>query len=67
MGYERALYFDTSGSKSHKMPAGSFFKPKFFDFMLKEYKACRYGVGVIDMSSFSKIKISVSHFTFYLQ
>jgi pyruvate dehydrogenase phosphatase regulatory subunit len=39
------------------MPAGSFFKPKFFDYMREEYLACREGVGIIDMSSFSKIEI----------
>lgn len=41
------------------MPHGSFFKPKFFDYILKEYYACREGVGIIDMSSFSKIEIRV--------
>lgn len=39
------------------MPPGSFFKPKFFDFMQEEFLACREGVGIIDMSSFSKIEI----------
>lgn len=39
------------------MPPGSFYKPKFFDFMKEEYLACREGVGIIDMSSFSKIEI----------
>jgi pyruvate dehydrogenase phosphatase regulatory subunit len=39
------------------MPPGSFFKPKFFDYMREEYLACREGVGIIDMSSFSKIEI----------
>jgi glycine cleavage system aminomethyltransferase T len=42
------------------MPPGSFYKPKFFDFMREEYLACREGVGIIDMSSFSKIEIKVS-------
>lgn len=41
------------------MPPGSFFKPKFFDFMMEEYLACREGVGIIDMSSFSKVEIKV--------
>jgi len=42
------------------MPKGSFYKPKFFDFMKEEFQACREGVGIIDMSSFSKIEIKVS-------
>ena len=41
------------------MPPGSFYKPKFFDFMKEEFQACREGVGIIDMSSFSKIEIKV--------
>jgi len=41
------------------MPSGTFYKPKFFDFMLEEYYACRESVGIIDMSSFSKMKIQV--------
>nr|XP_018910548.1 PREDICTED: pyruvate dehydrogenase phosphatase regulatory subunit, mitochondrial-like isoform X2 [Bemisia tabaci] len=60
MGYERPLYFDSSyqpGQPLPTMPPGTFFKPKFFDYLLEEYYACREGVGVIDMSSFSKIKI----------
>lgn len=42
------------------MPPGSFYKPKFFEFMREEFLACREGVGIIDMSSFSKIEIKVS-------
>ncbi|GLV45115.1 uncharacterized protein CBL_14312 [Carabus blaptoides fortunei] len=63
MAYERALYFDStyqSGDPLPKMPPGSFYKPKFFDFMKEEYLACREGVGIIDMSSFSKIEIKSS-------
>lgn len=45
--------------KPPAMPEGTYFKPKFFDFMLAEYTACREGVGIIDMSSFSKIEIKV--------
>lgn len=41
------------------MPQGTFFKPKFFDFVKEEYQACIEGVGIIDMSSFSKIEIKV--------
>lgn len=42
-----------------KMPEGTYYKPKFFDFMLAEFLACGEGVGIIDMSSFSKIEIKV--------
>ncbi|KAK7864281.1 hypothetical protein R5R35_009540 [Gryllus longicercus] len=61
MGYERPLYFDSTYSSEGpppEMPPGSFYKPKFFDFMKEEYIACREGVGIIDMSSFSKIQIT---------
>lgn len=42
------------------MPPPTFYKPKFLDFMIDEYYACREGIGIIDMSSFSKIRITVS-------
>lgn len=45
------------GDPKPLMPSGSFFKPKFFDFMQEEFLACRKGVGIIDMSSFSKIEL----------
>ncbi|XP_029676057.1 pyruvate dehydrogenase phosphatase regulatory subunit, mitochondrial-like [Formica exsecta] len=64
MAYERPLYFDSTyrrGQKKPIMPKGSFYKPKFFDFMKEEFQACREGVGIIDMSSFSKIEIKSSH------
>lgn len=54
-----------AGDSLPKMPAGSFYKPKFFDFMKEEYLACREGVGIIDMSSFSKIEIKVC--CYYIQ
>ncbi|XP_071445537.1 pyruvate dehydrogenase phosphatase regulatory subunit, mitochondrial-like isoform X1 [Hetaerina americana] len=60
MGFERALYFDTSytrGDPLPQMPQGTFGKPKFFDYMREEYVACREGVGIIDMSSFAKFEI----------
>lgn len=63
MAYERALYFDTTykrGEPLPQMPSPTFFKPEFFNFMLEENAACRETVGVIDISSFSKIKISSS-------
>ncbi|XP_058799373.1 pyruvate dehydrogenase phosphatase regulatory subunit, mitochondrial-like [Phymastichus coffea] len=60
MAYERALYFDPTyrrGQKKPIMPPGSFYKPKFLDFMKEEFEASQKGVGIIDMSSFSKIEI----------
>lgn len=63
MAYERALYFDTSLKRGEgplpQMPENTFFKPKFFNFVQDEYTACRETVGIIDISSFSKIKIKV--------
>lgn len=63
MAYERALYFDTTHKRGQgplpEMPPNSFFKPKYFHFMQDEYTACRETVGIIDISSFSKIKIKV--------
>lgn len=61
MGYERPLYFDSTfkpGDPLPSMPSGTFYKPKFFDFMEEEFIACRESVGIIDMSSFSKIQIN---------
>ncbi|KFB43900.1 AGAP002217-PA-like protein [Anopheles sinensis] len=60
MGYERALYFDADyrrGDPLPSLPEGSFYKPKFFHNMEKEYQACAQHVGIIDISSFSKIEI----------
>lgn len=60
MAYERALYFDTDferGANFPTMPPGSFYKPKFFNHMQKEFFACAQHVGIIDISSFSKIEI----------
>jgi len=51
--------FLTGKGSPPEMPPGTFYKPKFFDFMLEEYHACRESVGIIDMSSFSKMKIQV--------
>lgn len=52
----------TEGQGHLEMPQGTFFKPKFFDFVKEEYQACIEGVGIIDMSSFSKIEIKVDLF-----
>ncbi|XP_034237226.1 pyruvate dehydrogenase phosphatase regulatory subunit, mitochondrial-like [Thrips palmi] len=60
MAFERPLYFDSSQQhwdKPAQMPPGTFYKPKFFKYMQEEFQACQEGVGIIDMSSFSKILI----------
>ena len=36
--------------------------PEWYNFVWKEYEACRERVGLIDMSHFSKFDISVSPF-----
>lgn len=49
----------SGGDPFPQMPPGTFYKPKFFDFMKEEFQVCKEGVGIIDMSSFSKIEIKV--------
>lgn len=58
--------FSTEKGSPPEMPPGTYYKPKFFDFMLEEYYACRESVGIIDMSSFSKMKIQVLFNNYYL-
>lgn len=53
------MFHVTGGGPPPTMPPGTYCKPKFFDFMQAEFVACREGVGIIDMSSFSKIEIKV--------
>lgn len=57
--YDLYAVFSLGSETKPEMPSGSFYKPKFFDFMKEEFLACREGVGIIDMSSFSKIEIKV--------
>lgn len=38
----------------------TFGKPDWFDFVAKEYEACRESVGLCDYSSFTKIDLTVS-------
>lgn len=38
----------------------TFGKPDWFDFVAKEYEACRETVGLCDYSSFTKIDLTVS-------
>lgn len=60
----RGFYDDNvlGGNPLPKMPPGSFYKPAFLEFMREEHNACREGVGIIDISSFSKIEITVSQY-----
>ncbi|KAK7062511.1 hypothetical protein SK128_002111 [Halocaridina rubra] len=61
MGFERPLYFDSTHKKGEpptQIPDGTFRKPAFFDFVREEYQACRERVGIIDLSSFTKIEIT---------
>lgn len=61
MGFERPLYYDIThkrGDPPSQMPEGSFRKPAFLDCVREEYQACREGVGIIDLSSFTKIEIT---------
>jgi len=48
------------GDPKPQMPKGTYWKPLFFDSLKEEYKACREGVAVIDMSSFTKLQIKVT-------
>lgn len=45
---------------------GTFGKPDWFDKVKYEYWACRVGVGLIDMSTFTKFEISVSFGVFVI-
>ncbi|XP_071535979.1 pyruvate dehydrogenase phosphatase regulatory subunit, mitochondrial-like isoform X2 [Panulirus ornatus] len=61
MGFERPLYFDITHKRNDppaQMPEGTFRKPSFIDCIREEYQACREGVGVIDLSSFTKIEVT---------
>ncbi|KAB7503657.1 Pyruvate dehydrogenase phosphatase regulatory subunit, mitochondrial [Armadillidium nasatum] len=65
MGFERPLYFDLShkrGDPPAQMPPGTFGKPAFMDCIREEYHACREGVGIMDLSSFTKIEIKSAGF-----
>ncbi|CAH1780294.1 unnamed protein product [Owenia fusiformis] len=68
VGFERALYFPRfhthwitddpdQDAISHINPPGTFGKPAYFDIVRSEYWACREGVCLIDMSSFTKLEL----------
>ncbi|XP_018566910.1 pyruvate dehydrogenase phosphatase regulatory subunit, mitochondrial [Anoplophora glabripennis] len=67
MGYERPTWFDPDyiqeqdkrdWSAPYRMAyTNTFGKPPWFDFVAKEYAACRESVGISDYSSFTKIDL----------
>jgi pyruvate dehydrogenase phosphatase regulatory subunit len=59
LGYERPLWFDKAEKDFYieDQAKGSFGKPKWFECVRNEYMACRKGVAVIDMSSFTKFEL----------
>ncbi|CAF0911000.1 unnamed protein product [Adineta ricciae] len=61
LGYERPLFFkpDELGKIDFVdlSKQGSFGKPRWFNTVIKEYNACRRGVAVIDMTSFTKYEL----------
>ncbi|ENN70883.1 pyruvate dehydrogenase phosphatase regulatory subunit, mitochondrial [Dendroctonus ponderosae] len=67
MGYERPTWFDFEAMRDHEdfdwsMPyriayTNTFGKPPWFDFVAREYAACREGVGISDYSSFTKVDL----------
>ena len=42
-------------------PIWSFYKPGWFENVQEEYWACKERVGLMDMSSFTKVEVKVSH------
>ncbi|UJR10013.1 hypothetical protein I4U23_014236 [Adineta vaga] len=61
LGYERPLFFtaDELGRKDSVdlSKQGTFGKPRWFNTVIKEYNACRRGVAIIDMTSFTKYEL----------
>ncbi|CAF3989790.1 unnamed protein product, partial [Adineta steineri] len=61
LGYERPLFFkpDEAGKKVFEdlSKQGTFGKARWFNTVKKEYNACRKGVAVIDMTSFTKYEL----------
>ncbi|CAF4251360.1 unnamed protein product, partial [Adineta steineri] len=61
LGYERPLFFkpDEAGKKDFEdlSKQGTFGKARWFNTVKKEYNACRKGVAVIDMTSFTKYEL----------
>lgn len=62
LGYERPLWFDSSSKEYYieDVGKGSFGKPQWFEIVRDEYMACRRGVAIMDMSSFTKFELKVT-------
>lgn len=61
LGYERPLWFDKSIKDFYieDTSKGTFGKPAWFENVREEYLACRRGVAIMDMSSFTKFELKV--------
>ncbi len=61
LGYERPLWFDKANANSsfyfEDHGKGTFGKPAWFEIVKDEYMACRRGVAIMDMSSFTKFEL----------
>lgn len=61
LGYERPLFFKTEDIEKNDFEdlskQGTFGKARWFNTVKKEYNACRKGVAVIDMTSFTKYEL----------
>lgn len=68
--YHANIYFFSDidpidGSRRYKIAyTNTFGKPPWFDFVAKEYAACRESVGLSDYSSFTKIDLWVGRIIF---
>lgn len=58
LGYERPLFYD-KGTKNYfdSETRSTFGKPPWFEIVRDEYMACRRGVAIMDMSSFTKFEL----------
>lgn len=60
LGYERPLYYDKATKDYFENQNKSTFgKPPWFEIVRDEYMACRRGVAIMDMSSFTKFELKV--------
>ncbi|KAG1684347.1 Pyruvate dehydrogenase phosphatase regulatory subunit, mitochondrial [Nymphon striatum] len=61
MGYERPNYFLLPGqaedNEQEFLGKGTFHKPNWFENVMREYKACRQSVAMVDYSSFTKLEL----------
>jgi len=62
LGYERPLWYDRAIKDFYiedHASKGTFGKPPWFETVRDEYMACRRGVAIMDMSSFTKFELKV--------